>query len=154
MALPTLQAVEDCGDYYKTVEPFLPQLYELPRKLLDNYANLDALAQLYVETNPFISGAAFSVFLGFIFLVTAEINRNFSQVDRAWSILPAIYNIHFAVWARLAGEPHERTDLVALFSIVWSVRSPLQPLSPFTLGYRNLLLFSSANFPLATGRFA
>ncbi|CAI4211806.1 unnamed protein product [Parascedosporium putredinis] len=122
MALPTLQAVEDCGDYYKTIEPFLPQLYELPRKLLDNYANLDALAQLYVETNPFISGAAFSVFLGFLFLVTAEINRNFSQVDRAWSILPAIYNIHFAVWARLAGEPHERTDLVALFSIVWSIR--------------------------------
>jgi len=121
MALPTLQTIKECADFHKTVEPFLPQLYDLPQKLLDNYSNRDALVQIYLETNPLISGAAFSIFLGVIFLVTAEVNRNFSQVDRAWSILPAVYNVHFAVWARLAGEPHSRTDLVALFSIVWSV---------------------------------
>ncbi|KEZ46880.1 DUF1295 domain-containing protein [Scedosporium apiospermum] len=122
MALPTLQTIKECADFHKTVEPFLPQLYDLPQKLLDNYSNRDALVQIYLETNPLISGAAFSIFLGVIFLVTAEVNRNFSQVDRAWSILPAVYNVHFAVWARLAVEPHSRTDLVALFSIVWSIR--------------------------------
>ncbi|SPO00528.1 related to DUF1295 domain protein [Cephalotrichum gorgonifer] len=122
LALPTVKSVEECADYYKTVEPFLPQLYDLPRKLLDSYSNRDAFLQLYLETNPLISAGAFSIFLGFIFLVAAEVNRNFSQVDRAWSILPAVYNAHYALWARLAGEPHQRTDLVAVFTAIWSVR--------------------------------
>lgn len=122
MALPAVNALDECADYYKTVEPFLPQLYSLPERLLGSVSDREALVQLYLETNPFISGAAFSLLVACIALILAELNRNFSQIDRAWSILPAIYNVHFALWARLSGGAHQRNDLIALFAVFWSVR--------------------------------
>jgi len=121
MALPTLLALEDCADYSKTVEPFLPQLYSLPEKLLDVVANRQSLSSLYIETNPLVSGFAISVFLGAVFLVASEINRNYSQVDRFWSLLPTFYIAHFDLWARLAGVPSQRIDAALLFSTIWSV---------------------------------
>lgn len=125
MALPNVNSLEECADYYKTVEPFFPQLYDLPTKVLANLSDGDALLRLYIETNPLVSGGAFSLLLACIFFVAAEFNRNFSQVDRAWSILPAVYNAHFAIWARLSGDAHQRNDLIALFTVIWSVRSDL-----------------------------
>ena len=122
MALPFLKSLEDCGDYSKTVEPFLPQLYALPYQILDAFTNPTAMKQLYIETNPLISGFAASLAFGFIFLVVSEINRNYSQVDRLWSILPNLYVVHLAVWARLAGISHSRIDLVAVSTTIWSVR--------------------------------
>lgn len=123
MSLPILISLEDCGDYSKTVEPFIPQLYALPNKVLENINSADGLIQLYKDANPLVTGFAASVFLSFVFLVISEIHRNYSQVDRMWSILPNLYIIHFAVWARLAGMPHSRLDLVAAFSTIWSVCS-------------------------------
>ncbi len=128
MALPTLLAIEDCAEFSKTVEPFLPQLYDLPRRLLEVFSGRENIVELYVETNPLISGFAFSVFLGAVFLVAAEVNRNYSQVDRFWSLLPTFYIAHFDVWARLAGVPSERIDAVLFFSLVWSV-SAREPIS-------------------------
>ncbi|KAH7162384.1 hypothetical protein B0J13DRAFT_9144 [Dactylonectria estremocensis] len=122
MAIPLLKSIEDCGDFSKTVEPFLPQLYALPNQILENIASPAALSQLYIDTNPLISAFAASLVLGFIFLVVSEINRNWSQVDRLWSLLPNLYIIHIAVWARLAGMPHARIDLIAIFSTAWSCR--------------------------------
>lgn len=121
MTLPFLKAIEDCGDYAHTVEPFIPQLYELPQRLLETRGNPSALLELYVDTNPLISGFGASIALGFIFLIVSEINRNYSQVDRMWSILPNLYVVHIAVWARAAGLPHSRIDLIALFTTLWSV---------------------------------
>ncbi|KAL2022326.1 hypothetical protein VTK56DRAFT_5724 [Thermocarpiscus australiensis] len=122
MALPMLRSLEDCADFSKAVEPFIPQLYELPGKLLAVLAGRESLLKLYTETNPFISGFAISVVLGAVFLVVAEINRNYSQVDRCWSILPTLYIAHFNAWARLSGLPTRRIDLILLFSILWSAR--------------------------------
>ncbi|KAF4983214.1 hypothetical protein FZEAL_1317 [Fusarium zealandicum] len=122
MALPFLKSVEDCGDYAKTVEPFIPQLYALPGQILNNIANPSALKQLYVDTNPLISAFEASVALSFVVLVASEINRNFSQIDRLWSILPNLYVVHLAVWARLAGLAHSRIDLVAVATTLWSCR--------------------------------
>lgn len=121
MALPMLKSVQDCGNYALTVEPYIPQLYALPQQIFNNLANASALKQLYVDTNPLISGFAASVFFGGVFLVVSEINKNYSQVDRVWSILPTLYIYHFAVWARAAGVPHDRVDLVAAFGTLWSV---------------------------------
>jgi steroid 5-alpha reductase family enzyme len=53
--------------------------------------------------------------------VVSEVNRNYSQVDRMWSILPNLYVVHLAVWARLAGVPHSRLDLIVVATTVWSV---------------------------------
>lgn len=121
MALPVVHALEDCADFSTTVKPFIPQLYELPAKLLDVFAGRESLLQLYTETNPLISGFAISVVLGAVFLVVAEINRNYSQVDRCWSLLPTVYIAHFDAWARLTGIPSRRIDAALLFSTIWSV---------------------------------
>lgn len=123
MALPTLSALEDCADFSKTVEPFIPQLYALPEKVLDVVTGRQSLLGLYTETNPVISGFAASLVLGAVFLVVAEVTRNYSQVDRCWSILPTLYIAHFDAWARLSGIPSRRIDAVLLFSVIWSVGS-------------------------------
>ncbi|GAB1320612.1 Steroid 5-alpha reductase C-terminal domain-containing protein [Madurella fahalii] len=122
MALPSIGTLEDCADFSKVVEPFIPQLYALPEKLLDVVSGRERLLSLYAETNPLISGFAISVALGAVFLVLAEINRNYSQVDRAWSILPTLYIAHFDAWARLSGIPSQRIDTVLLVSVIWSIR--------------------------------
>jgi steroid 5-alpha reductase family enzyme len=134
MALPIIQSLEDCAEYSKVVEPFLPQLYELPSNVLRVVTNGESLLNLYTSTNPLISGFAFSVFLGGIFWVASEVNRNYSQVDRFWSLLPAFYNAHFSVWAHLNGLPSQRVDLILFWSTVWSVRV----LSPTRRYDRNL----------------
>ena len=124
MALPTLNSLEECAEYAKVVEPFLPQLYELPRALQYTITSPDAsLLQLYKETNPLVSGFSFSILLGAFFLVLSELNRNYSQVDRLWSLLPTIYNAHFAVWSHLNNLPSQRVDIVLLWSVFWSVSS-------------------------------
>jgi steroid 5-alpha reductase family enzyme len=120
--VPVLKRLEDCADYSKTVEPFLPQLYTLPSRLLATGGSPSALKDVYAETNPLMSAFAASLVLGFVFLVVSEINKNYSQVDRMWSILPNLYVIHLAVWARVAGLPHARLDLVAAFTTLWSMR--------------------------------
>ncbi len=121
MALPSLQALEDCADFAKTVEPFLPQLYELPGRVLHALQGRESFLELYTATNPLVSGFAFSVFLGAVFLVVSEYNKNYSQVDRCWSLLPTFYVAHFNFWARLAGIPSQRLDAALLFGTVWSV---------------------------------
>ena len=121
MALPSLKALEDCADFSQSVEPFLPQLYELPRKLLENALSSDGLLQLYKDTNPLVSGFAFSLFAAAVFLVVSEANRNYSQVDRMWSLLPTMYNAHFAVWSHLHNLPSQRLNLILLWSAAWSV---------------------------------
>ncbi|ROT35699.1 DUF1295 domain protein [Sodiomyces alkalinus F11] len=121
-ALPAVKTLEECADFSQTVKPFLPQLYELPNKILDNITNPQALLHVYVETNPLIFGFAVSIFLAAVFLVVAELNRNWSQVDRAWSILPNLYIGHLALWARLAGVPSERIEFVLAATTLWSAR--------------------------------
>lgn len=123
MALPTLRALEESSDFSKTVEPFLPQLYDLPARFIDAASSRDGLLKLYVDTNPLISAFAISIALGAVFLVAAEVNRNYSQVDRFWSVGPNLYIGHLAIWARLAGVPHQRLDLILVFSTIWSVRA-------------------------------
>ncbi|KAH6654347.1 hypothetical protein BKA67DRAFT_535673 [Truncatella angustata] len=122
MAIPHFISLEACAEWSKTVEPFLPQLYELPRRLLDNITNPHSLLELYKQTNPLVSGFAFSLFLGAVFLVVAEVNRNWSQVDRMWSLLPTIYNAHFKVWADLNHLNTQRLNLILFWSTIWSAR--------------------------------
>ncbi|KAI0191510.1 hypothetical protein EV127DRAFT_461048 [Xylaria flabelliformis] len=122
MALPAIKSLEDCADYYKVVEPFLPQLYELPSNVLNTLTSGESLVKLYADTNPLISGLAFSLFLGCVVWVVSEINRNYSQVDRLWSVLPMFYNAHFAAWTHLNDLPSQRVDLILFWSVIWSVR--------------------------------
>lgn len=121
LALPAVKSLEDCADFGKTVAPFVPQLQDLPARLVQSWSNLDELKALYLSTNPFLSGLAIALALSPIFLVTAEINRNYSQVDRMWSILPTLYHAHYALYAHLSGLTTQRLDTILMFSAIWSV---------------------------------
>ncbi|PSK42468.1 hypothetical protein B9Z65_4382 [Elsinoe australis] len=121
MALPTVKTLTDCADFEKTVAPFIPQFYELPKRLLA-VRSVDDLQSAYTSTNPVISAFAFSLLVALIAFVVSEINKNYSQIDRVWSILPAFYNVHYWYWAKLNGIQSQRLDAVALFSVTWSVR--------------------------------
>lgn len=126
MAFPSVRTLEDCADYSQVIEPYLPQLYELPWKVVDVVSSGGSLLELYKNTNPMVSGFGFSIFLGVIFLVASEVNRNYSQVDRMWSLLPTIYNAHFAAWSHLNHLPSQRLDLVLFWSSMWSVREKMK----------------------------
>lgn len=122
VSMPIIKTLSDCASYSKAVEPYVPQLYALPEKVLANIGDLEGLKDVYTSTNPVISGLAFSLALFPVFLILSEINRNWSQVDRVWSLLPTVYHIHYAVWARMNGLSTQKVDNVMAFSIVWSIR--------------------------------
>ncbi|EER44160.1 DUF1295 domain-containing protein [Histoplasma capsulatum H143] len=101
MALPTVQTFADCADFSLIVSPFISQLISLPTRLIDSGTDIQALQHIYVTTNPFITAIAFAIFLAPVFLIASEVTRNYSQVDRSWSILPIVYNVHYSVWVSL-----------------------------------------------------
>lgn len=121
-AIPIVRTLAQCADYKIVVEPFTPQLYELPKQIFQHIRDPAALRQIYLSTNPVISGLALSLALFPIFLVVSEVNRNWSQVDRFWSILPSVYHVHYAIWTRLNGLSTEKIDNVLLFSLIWTTR--------------------------------
>lgn len=130
MALPIVKSAIDCSDLTKTVLPYVYQLQELPQSVYQSISDPAALRQIYLDTNPLISVLALSLFLSPIFLVVSEVNKNYSQVDRCWSILPTIYNAHYAIYAHLLGLETKRLDMLLTASVIWSVRA--KTLSSFT----------------------
>jgi hypothetical protein len=120
-ALPPASTLENSASYEATVAPFIPQLVALPQKLLATLSDPVGLLNLYAETNPLVTGTAFSLLLGAIVLVSSEINRNYSQIDRLWSLLPTVYIGHLIAWANVTGLPHERVTLLGVGSLLWSV---------------------------------
>lgn len=122
MAVPHLYMIEESANFSLTVEPFLPQLLDLPAQL-STVDSVGSLLQIYVETNPLVSGFSMSLAIAVITFFISTINRNWSQIDRLWSILPAFYAGHFSLWARLAGIQASRVHLAWAFTIIWSVCS-------------------------------
>ena len=121
MALPLVKSAVACTDFSRTVVPYIFQLDALPQQFYQSATDLEALKQLYLNTNPLISAFAFSLALVPIVLVLSEINRNYSQIDRLWSLLPTFYNVHYVAYAHVKGLPTQRLDSLAILSIVWSV---------------------------------
>jgi hypothetical protein len=123
MALPVVRTALECSDFYQTVLPYANQLSALPQIYFESITNPAALRQIYLDTNPLITAFAFSLALAPIFLLVSEINKNYSQVDRVWSILPTVYNAHYAVYAHMMGMETKRLDTVLVASLLWSVCS-------------------------------
>lgn len=124
LPLPDIKSLADCVSFNHTVLPFLPQLVTLPERLqvVANAKDVQGLKEIYLSTNPLVSALGLCLALSAFFLVFSELNRNWSQVDRFWSILPAVYNVHFAVWARMSGLRTESLDTIAAITVIWSVR--------------------------------
>lgn len=123
MSLPVLYTLTQCSDFTTTVRPYIPQLYDLPKQLIQSWNNPTQLQNIYLATNPLISAFAFSLALAPVFLLISEINKNYSQVDRVWSLLPTLYNAHYVVYAHMSGLPTARLDNLIAVSTVWSVRT-------------------------------
>lgn len=124
-SLPVIKDLSECADFSLTVQPYIHQLYSLPSQvasIASSDSKLDALSAIYLNTNPLITGLFISLALAPIFLVLSEINRNYSQVDRLWSILPGAYVAHFAAFAHLNGLPTQKLDNVLVFSTMWGAR--------------------------------
>lgn len=121
-ALPLLQTIPECAEYSKTVAPFMPQLNDLPYRVAAHITDLQGLQEIYASTNPLIMSLAIALFLTPVVLTVSEINKNYSQVDRLWSFIPALYNVHYAVWAHLNGLPTFRLNHVMAVSIIWGTR--------------------------------
>jgi steroid 5-alpha reductase family enzyme len=121
MSIPSLNSLIECSNFQKTVVPYIPQLYTLPGQLFESWNNPAELQSIYLATNPLITAFAFSLFLAPVFLLISEVNKNYSQVDRIWSILPTIYNAHYVIFAHMSGLPTQRLDNLIAFSTVWSV---------------------------------
>jgi steroid 5-alpha reductase family enzyme len=121
-ALPFVKTLPECSDFSKTVTPFLPQLYDLPYRVAAHITDLQGLQEIYLATNPLISSLAIALFLSPLVLIVSEINKNYSQVDRLWSIIPAFYNVHYAIWAHMNDLPTFRLNHVMAVSIIWSAR--------------------------------
>lgn len=131
MALPVVKSLNDCADFQRAVAPYIPQFYDIFQQIFQSITNPQALKVLYVSTNPLITAFSLSLIISPVFLVVSEINKNYSQVDRFWSLLPTFYNAHFVLYAHLLGLPTARLDAVLAISLVWSVcthPSPLEPL--------------------------
>ena len=131
MALPVVKSLSDCADFQRTVAPYIPQFYDIFQQIFQSISNPQALKILYVSTNPLITAFSVSLIISPVFLVVSEINNNYSQVDRFWSLLPTFYNAHFVLYAHLLGLPTARLDAVLAISLIWSVcthSSPLEPL--------------------------
>ena len=139
MALPVVRSLLDCTNFEKTVVPYIPQLYNLAQQVFQSITNLQALKVLYIATNPLISAFAFSLFLAPIFLVAGEVNRNYSQVDRFWSLLPTVYNAHYVLYAHATGLPTARLDALLVVSVLWSVRHPKAVLLCFLLTIKDAI---------------
>lgn len=121
LPLPRLESILDYTSFQLTVLPYLSQLQWLPDSLREAGTDVYSLRAVYLATNPLVSALAFSGALAGLLFIAAEINRNYSQVDRFWSILPALYNVHFAVWARLSGIQTQTLDTIAAISVLWGV---------------------------------
>jgi hypothetical protein len=131
MALPVVKSAVDCSDFTNTVLPYTYQLKALPQTVFESISDPAALRQIYLDTNPLISAFAFTLFISSIFLIVSEFNKNYSQVDRAWSILPTIYNAHYTLYAHMLGLETKRLDMLLTASALWSVRP--DPSIPHTI---------------------
>jgi steroid 5-alpha reductase family enzyme len=121
-AIPAVTTLPASADF-ALVLPYLSDLTPTLWTLVDAAKSSPAdVAAWYLRTNPLLTGLIFSILLGFGVWVVSELARNYSQVDRLWSVLPFAYVLHFAAWARLSGAPSARLDLAALVIACWSAR--------------------------------
>ncbi|KAF8543958.1 hypothetical protein BDD12DRAFT_725232 [Trichophaea hybrida] len=118
--LPAVTALYDCTDFSQTVSPYLHQLSSA--HILPLLRGEVSPTTWYLSTNPLMSALLFSLAMSVTVFVSSQVNRNPSQVDRLWSILPVVYIGHFAVWARLSGLETERLDMLATFAGLWGLR--------------------------------
>ncbi|KAI9030117.1 hypothetical protein CLU79DRAFT_734131 [Phycomyces nitens] len=85
--------------------------------------NPSLLIEYYRTTDPLVTLLVASGVLASIHYVVSELTKNYSQVDKSWSILPIIYSWHFTLHDYLnRGSFHPRLLAASLLITIWGTR--------------------------------
>lgn len=90
--------------------------------------NLESISQVgilnsYIETDPFVFGVYVMLVISFLCWIVSIIMRNYSQVDRIWSIVPFAYCWHFMIHGYLRyGELNNRLLVMTILTTLWGLR--------------------------------
>jgi len=77
------------------------------------------LIELYRETDPLTTALWAAGALALLCWVLSLITKEYSWVDRLWSITPALFSVHFAAHV---GFDDARLNLMAALAVLWGVR--------------------------------
>ncbi len=77
------------------------------------------LVALYQATDPFVTALWASLGFAVLCWLLSILTREYSWVDRLWSITPVIYSVHFAAYVAFSDT---RLNLMAALVTVWGVR--------------------------------
>ncbi|CAG8459854.1 8380_t:CDS:2 [Funneliformis mosseae] len=77
-----------------------------------------SVKELYLYSDPLVSAIALCLAFAFWTWVLSIITRNFSQVDRLWSILPVFFTWHFI----LHGYLNARGIILGSLTTIWGAR--------------------------------
>src|SRR5947207_250649 len=103
--LSALRTPMDAGSFERSVIPCFSLAF---RHVSENHSLRDA------TVNPFVSGSFLSILISLFAFTASSVTGNWSwyslrmvivstdgRVDRMWSILPAVYSIHYCVFAAM-----------------------------------------------------
>ncbi|ORY82042.1 hypothetical protein BCR37DRAFT_347844 [Protomyces lactucae-debilis] len=122
--MPLLYALSDAASFNTTVRPFLkPDLLNLE----DVVFSAGSLWRFYLECNPAVFAFLLCIFNAVLVYTVSEVSRNYSQVDRLWSILPTTYQLHFVIRGYFTGTGKHgllapRIWIMFLLEFIWTVR--------------------------------
>jgi len=77
------------------------------------------LVALYRTTDPLVTAAWTAAALAALCWILSIVTKEYSWVDRLWSIAPVLYAVHFAHFARYQDA---RLNLMAILVTLWGVR--------------------------------
>ena len=77
------------------------------------------LFELYAATDPWVSALCFCAGLALLCWLLSVLTREYSWVDRLWSIAPVVYAFHFAAFVDFVSP---RINLMAALVLLWGAR--------------------------------
>ncbi len=80
---------------------------------------MSGLGELYRQTDPMVTALWGAGGFALLCWVLSLITREYSWVDRLWSITPPLFAVHFAAYA---GFEDTRLNLMAALTVLWGVR--------------------------------
>ncbi|KAI8094805.1 hypothetical protein BDF21DRAFT_331558 [Thamnidium elegans] len=85
--------------------------------------NCSKFQAFYKDTDPLVSALYLTTILISVHYVMSEVTKNYSQVDRAWSILPAVYAWHFTIHDYVLHKSfHPRLLTASVLISIWGTR--------------------------------
>lgn len=96
----------------------IPQIDVIKQRILNT-----GLVNTYIHGDSFVIVVCFMLFVSFACWLLSVIMRNYSQVDRIWSIVPFVYCWHFLIHSYLnTNQWNDRLLCMTILSTMWGLR--------------------------------